>query len=103
MHLQPARRLSTRPIVWPGGAGVVLLEPSPPPPVPLEIDGPLPEPGTGREQDPKERHREQAFDNLRARVDVDPERRKRVEQRKRAIRDALALGRLRASRDVTQY
>ncbi len=43
-----------------------------------------------------------SFDNLRAQIDSDPRRRERVERHKRAIRDAIALGRLRESRNVTQ-
>ena len=42
------------------------------------------------------------FNNLRAQIDADPQRRERVEQYKRAIRDALALAELRESRRVTQ-
>ncbi len=43
-----------------------------------------------------------SFDNLRSQIDADPRRRVRVERHKRAIRDALALARLRESRNVTQ-
>lgn len=43
-----------------------------------------------------------SFNNLRANIDANPQRRERVEIHKRAIRDALALMRLRESRRVTQ-
>jgi DNA-binding Xre family transcriptional regulator len=43
-----------------------------------------------------------SFEELKAPVYADPGRRARVEDAKRAMRDALALAQLRASRDVTQ-
>jgi DNA-binding XRE family transcriptional regulator len=43
-----------------------------------------------------------SFDDLRRQIDADPRRRERVEVHKRGIRDALALARLRESRNVTQ-
>ena len=43
-----------------------------------------------------------SLDRLRARIDADPARRRRVEDYKRAMRDALALSELRESRRVTQ-
>jgi DNA-binding XRE family transcriptional regulator len=42
------------------------------------------------------------FEQLRAPIRANPERRARVEQYKRAIEDALALAELRESRHVTQ-
>lgn len=43
-----------------------------------------------------------SFRELRRPVDADPTRRARVDDYKRAMRAAVALGELRASRDVTQ-
>jgi DNA-binding XRE family transcriptional regulator len=42
------------------------------------------------------------FKELRASIDADPVRRARVDDAKHAMREALALSELRASRDVTQ-
>jgi DNA-binding XRE family transcriptional regulator len=42
------------------------------------------------------------FKELRTPIDADPIRRARVEDAKHAMREALALSELRASRDVTQ-
>ena len=42
------------------------------------------------------------FKELRTPIDGDPVRRSRVDARKRAMRDVLALGELRSSRTVTQ-
>jgi DNA-binding XRE family transcriptional regulator len=42
------------------------------------------------------------FKELRAPIDADPVRRARVDDAKHAMREALALSELRASRDVTQ-
>ena len=43
-----------------------------------------------------------SFKELKAPIDADPARRARVDDAKRAMREALALAELRASRDVTQ-
>ena len=43
-----------------------------------------------------------SFRTLRRPIDADPARRARVDDYKRAMREAVALGELRASRDVTQ-
>jgi ribosome-binding protein aMBF1 (putative translation factor) len=43
-----------------------------------------------------------SFRELQRPIDVDPTRRARVDDYKRAMREAVALGELRASRDVTQ-
>jgi predicted transcriptional regulator len=43
-----------------------------------------------------------SFKELKGGIDAEPSRRARVEEAKRAMRDALALAELRASRDLTQ-
>ncbi|HLA92155.1 MAG TPA: XRE family transcriptional regulator [Actinomycetota bacterium] len=43
-----------------------------------------------------------SFKELKAPIEADPSRRARVDERKHAMRDVLALAELRASREVTQ-
>jgi len=43
-----------------------------------------------------------SFKELKAPIEADPSRRARVDERKHAMRDVLALAALRASREVTQ-